>query len=171
MKRGSAAYVARLGVLTAVALALGWIDRMLPVSAVPGVKLGLANLVLLYALYLMDNKTTVLLMLLKVFLTGLLFGASAWTFFVSLGGGVLSVCAMMLARCVPRIGIVPVSMAGAVFHIVGQLAVILLLQMAPWQFVLVYLPVLGVAAVCTGLLTGVVAKYSLRAFAHAEKKG
>ena len=66
--------VAQLGVLTAVALVLGYLEHLIPLTAIPGIKLGLANTVLLYALYLMDARKAALLMLLKVGLSGLLFG-------------------------------------------------------------------------------------------------
>jgi heptaprenyl diphosphate synthase len=71
--------VARFGLLTAVALILGWLEQMVPIAAtLPGIKLGLANTVLLYAIYLMDTKSAALLMVLKVLLSGFLFaGLSA----------------------------------------------------------------------------------------------
>ena len=58
--------VTRLGILTAVALVLGYVEHLIPITAIPGVKLGLANTVLLYALYLLDIRSAILLMILKV---------------------------------------------------------------------------------------------------------
>ncbi|MDL2235827.1 Gx transporter family protein [Christensenellaceae bacterium OttesenSCG-928-L17] len=169
MKWTSAA-IARLGVLTAVALVLGWLDRMLVISPVPGVKLGLANLVLLYAIYLMDTKSAVLLMLLKVGLTGLLFGSSAWTLLISFSGGVVSLATMLLFHRILREKVVLVSMLGAFAHTLGQLLIVVLFHMTPLAFVVSYLPVLALFAVGTGLLTGVVAKYSLRALSRTAQK-
>lgn len=156
----------QFALLTAVALVLGWVERMIPISGIPGVKLGLGNLVLLYALYLMDRKSAALLMLLKVFLSGFLFGSSLWTILISLGGGICSLLMMILLKLIPRLDIIVVSVGGAIFHIIGQLLVIILAQMAPWSFILFYMPILGAASILTGILTGIVAKYALRAM-HA----
>lgn len=162
--------ITQFAMLTAVALILGWVEHMIPIApGIPGVKLGLGNIVVLYAMYLLDNKSAAILMLLKVFLSGFLFGASLWTMLISLSGGVLSLVVMMLVKRVPRIPIIAVSVFGAVFHIVGQLLVIVLARMTPWSFLLIYLPVLGVASVITGVLTGVVAKYALRAMKSYHK--
>ena len=100
--------IARFGLLTALALVLGLIDRAIPLTAllggaVPGIKLGLANTVLLYAVYLMGWKSCVLLMLTKVVLSGLLFG-SLTAILYSLSGGVLSLLVMLLIRRKPAWG-------------------------------------------------------------------
>jgi len=100
--------IARFGLLTALALVLGLIDRAIPLTAllggaVPGIKLGLANTVLLYAVYLMDWKSCVLLMLTKVVLSGFLFG-SLTAILYSLSGGVLSLLVMLLIRRKPAAG-------------------------------------------------------------------
>ena len=100
--------IARFGLLTALALVLGLIDRAIPLTAllggaVPGIKLGLANTVLLYAVYLMDWKSCVLLMLTKVILSGFLFG-SLTAILYSLSGGVLSLAVMLLIRRKPSAG-------------------------------------------------------------------
>ena len=100
--------IARFGLLTALALVLGLMDRAIPLSAllggaVPGVKLGLANTVLLYAVYLMDWQSCVLLMLTKVVLSGLIFGSLSAIWF-SLAGGALSLAVMLLVRKNPPRG-------------------------------------------------------------------
>ena len=102
--------IARFGLLTALALVLGLMDRAIPVSALlggvlPGIKLGLANTVLLYAVYLMDWKSCVALMLTKVVLSGFLFGSLSAILF-SLSGGVLSLLVMLLLRKKPEVGAV-----------------------------------------------------------------
>ena len=100
--------IARFGLLTALALVLGLMDRAVPVSAllggfIPGVKLGLANTVLLYAVYLMDWQSCVLLMLTKVVLSGLIFGSLSAIWF-SLAGGTLSLIVMLAVRRNPAAG-------------------------------------------------------------------
>ena len=87
--------VSRFGILTALALILGYLDRAIPLSmilggAVPGIKLGLANTVLLYAVYLMDWQSSILLMLAKVILSGFLFGSLSAMMY-SLAGSAMAV--------------------------------------------------------------------------------
>ena len=98
--------IALFGLLTALALILGLLDRAVPASAllggfIPGIKLGLANTVLLYAVYLMDWKSCVLLMLTKVVLSGLIFG-SLNAILYSLAGGTLSLTVMLAVRKKPE---------------------------------------------------------------------
>ena len=100
--------IALFGLLTALALVLGLMDRAIPLSAllggaVPGIKLGLANTVLLYAVYLMDWPSCILLMLTKVVLSGLIFGSLSAIWF-SLAGGALSLAVMLLVRRNPSLG-------------------------------------------------------------------
>ena len=100
--------VARFGLLTALSLVLGLLDRAIPLTwflsgAVPGIKLGLANTVLLYAVYLMDWRGCILLMLAKVLLSGFLFGSISAILY-SLSGGVLSLAAMLLVRKNAKLG-------------------------------------------------------------------
>ena len=113
----NAGKVARFGMLTALALVLGWLDRAIPVTwflsgAVPGIKLGLANTVLLYVVYLMDWKGCVLLMLAKVFLSGFMFGSMSAILY-SLSGGVLSLAVMLLVRRRPRAGALVIALLAA----------------------------------------------------------
>ena len=100
--------VARFGLLVALSLVLGWLDRAIPVTwflsgAVPGIKLGLANTVLLYAVYLMDWRGCAALMLAKVLLSGFMFGSMSAIIY-SLSGGVLSLAVMLLVRRNAKIG-------------------------------------------------------------------
>ena len=154
--------VARLGLLTAVALVLGYVEHLIPVTAIPGIKLGLANTVLLYALYLLDVPSAVLLMILKVGLGGLFYGGFAAMLY-SLAGGVLSLFVMILVKKARGISVIGVSVSGAAAHNVGQILVACFV--VGTRAALAYLPVLLVAAAITGALTGVIAKYVFRSFA------
>ena len=113
----SARHVARFGLLTALSLVLGYFDRAIPVTwflsgAVPGIKLGLANTVLLYSVYLMDWKSSVMLMLAKVFLSGFMFGSMSAILY-SLCGGSLSLAVMLLVKRNPRIGALVIAVLAA----------------------------------------------------------
>lgn len=163
-KRIDSRKIALLGLLTALALVLGYVDTLLPAPApVPGVKLGLGNVVVLMALYLLGAKSAFALMLLKVGLTALLFG-SVPSLCYSLAGGVASFCAMALAKRGGVFGVIGVSLCGAAAHNAGQIAAasVLMGSGAIWG----YLPVLLVCGVLAGLLTGAAAD---RAIAAIEK--
>lgn len=165
--------VAQFGILTSLALVLGWTERFIPVAqGIPGIKLGLGNTILLYAIYMMDAKSSVLLMLLKVLVTGF-FLSNIGGMLYSLAGGVLSLAAMLLVKKLlgnrlPRIGIIIVSVFGAVFHNIGQLSVAFFTVL--YRAVLVYTPPLLVSGLIMGVLTGVVAKYTLRALKYYDDR-
>ena len=159
--------IATLGILTAVALILGYLESLLAISPVPGIKLGLANTVLLYALYLLDAKSAAVLMLLKVLLSGLLF-SGAFAMLYSFAGGLLSLGAMLLARRIPGVGVVGVSVCGAVMHNVGQLIVACMIVQA--QAALSLLPLLLASAALTGTVTGLVARLAIKGLAAQEQK-
>ena len=156
----SAQKIARLGLLTAVALVLGYAESLLPAIGIPGVKLGLGNTVLLYALYLLDIKSAAVLMVLKVGLSGLLFGGPAAMLY-SFAGGALSLLAMILIKKVRGVGELGTSVTGALMHNVGQMAVACFVVES--RAIFAYLPVLLLSAAITGTLTGVAAKYLIKA--------
>ena len=168
-RRWDASAVAKLGLLTAVAIVLGYFEHILPVTGIPGVKLGLANTVLLYALYLIDVPSAILLMFLKVGLSGLLFGGPAAMLY-SFAGGALSLFIMILARKSKGLSVVGVSVLGAVSHNVAQMAVACFI--VETRAILAYLPILLLAAAVTGTLTGLIARYTFKGLrpSHAEAK-
>lgn len=148
-----------LALLTALALALSFFEGLLPLQALvplPGVKLGLANLVQLYAVFFL-NLPQALLVLSARCLLGALFGGGVTGLFFSLLGGGLATCAMALARrrTGRELSLVGVSILGAAAHNCGQelAACLTLSSWAP----LAYLPVLLVCAVLMGTITGAVA--------------
>ena len=112
--------VALSGLLTAMMVVLGYFDSViqLPIP-VPGIKLGLANSVLLYAVYMLPAGQTLLLMALKVLVTGFLFG-NPQVMLYSFAGGLLSVLAMLLCRRVKGLSAVGASVAGAGIHPLGH---------------------------------------------------
>lgn len=159
--------LARLALLTAVALALGWAERMIP-TPMPGIKLGLSNTVLLYALYLLDVKSAVMLMLLKVFLSGFAY-AGMYAMMYSLAGGAVSLVMMILIKALGRgsVSLVGVSVVGGVFHNVGQLLVVAVL--VSWRAALALSPVLLVSGVVMGLVTGLIGRNAVAALSKLEK--
>lgn len=159
--------IALLGLLTSLALILGYVEHLVPISSIPGIKLGLSNAGLLYALYFLDIKSTIALMVLKVTLSGVLFGSGVSVLY-SFVGGVLSVIAMILLKRFDKVSVIGVSVAGAAMHNVGQIAVACFLVQT--HVIIAYLPVLLIAAVISGVLTGTIGKLVLRyTGAHKSK--
>lgn len=156
----SVRWLTRMALLTAVAVVLGYIEHLIPMpGSIPGIKLGLANTVLLYAIYLLDAKSAFLLMVLKVGLSGLMYGGVSAMMF-SFGGGLCSLLMMLLMKKLGGVSIIGVSVVGAVFHNVGQTAVAAF--MVNTAALMGYVPFLLVAAVVTGVLTGIAAKYAIQ---------
>ena len=147
--------LARVALLSAIALVLSYVETMIPLpTALPGVKLGLANVAVVVALFSFDARTALCVALVKVFAAGFLFGSPVMLAY-SLGGTAFAFACMVLMKRVRGISVVVVSMASAIFHNVGQIAVACMLLSSP--AVLISLPPLAVAACITGTLTGCVA--------------
>lgn len=151
---------ALMGVLTALALVAGYLEVLVPLPvSVPGVKLGLGNAVVLFALVRLGARPAGLLMLAKVLCSTLLFANPQMLAF-SLAGGILSWTVMALAHRSGLFSVVAVSVLGGIAHNAGQLvAVALLLSM---QVALVNVPVLAIAGAVSGAVIGVVVSSVLR---------
>ena len=162
--RLSAHDVAAFGLLAAVALIFGYIEALFPLPVpIPGVKLGLGNVVVLFALVAFGWRAGLLVMVVKVVASALLFG-NPTVFFYSLAGGAASYAAMCagvrLRGAGGGLSVVGVSMLGGAFHIAGQLAVVAFV-LAPYV-ALAYLPVLLLVGTATGCLTGYVCRLVVR---------
>ena len=152
--RKKIATLVKMSVLIAIMLVLGYIEHMIPIALdVPGVKLGLSNGVLIFAIYMLNRPQAFLLMLLKVVLSGAMFGFSATPY--ALAGGILSVLVMALLSKIKGTHPVIVSMAGGVMHNVGQIGYAMLVLGTPQ--LLYYMALLMVVGLACGLLTGVCA--------------
>lgn len=152
--------VAMLGTMTVLALVLSYLESLLPLSfAVPGIKIGLPNLVIVFALYRMKPKDAVLISLIRVLLVSILFG-SVLSLAYSAAGAILSLALMLILKRTGKFGTTGVSVAGAVAHNFGQiLAAVVLLETSRLAW---YLPVLilsgTIAGVCIGLLSAFLVK-------------
>lgn len=144
--------IALSGLLVALMLILGYIENLIP-TGVPGVKLGLSNGVLIFAIYMLGIPNALTLMILKVFLSGLLFGFSAVPY--ALAGGVASMAVMALLSCVDGVHPVVVSMAGGVMHNVGQVGMAMLILQT--SGLLYYMAILMAVGLGCGAVTGVCA--------------
>lgn len=151
---------AYLGMLTALAFVFSYIEFLLPINlGVPGVKLGLANLVVIVALYTMNVRWAFTLSLVRILLTGLTFGNPA-SMIYSLAGGMLSLAIMIIAKKWKIFSVTGVSILGGVFHNIGQIVVaILVVETAS---LLYYLPVLILSGTIAGVLIGALASILIR---------
>ena len=152
--------VAYFGVFTALALIFSYVESLIPIQiGIPGVKLGLANLMIVIALYKMSLKETYLLSITRVVLSGFLFG-NMFSILYSLAGGLLSLTVMAVLKKAGGFSVMGVSIAGGVFHNIGQLIIAMIV--VETFSVAYYIPVLLIAGVITGLLIGIAANETLK---------
>ena len=148
--------ITRLALLTAIALTIFMAEAQLPVLPIPGVKLGLANIVTVYAMFALGPRDALLVLSSRVFL-GAVFSGQMMTLFYSGAGGLLSWSMLaLLRRPLGRERIWLASPVSALFHNLGQL--LAAAGIARSWAVLAYLPYLVLAGCAAGLLTGVAAK-------------
>lgn len=151
--------LARCALLAALALMLSYVEALIPFSVgLPGVKLGLANIAVLFAVYTLGGSYGFYVNLIRIVLAGLLFGTPFSTVY-ALAGGMLSLGAMLLLKRSGLFSVIGVSMAGGFFHNLGQLLAAALIVRTPQVFV--YFPVLIFAGIATGVVNGVIACVTL----------
>ena len=158
--------VAYFGVFTALALIFSYVETLIPIQfGIPGVKLGLANLIIVIALYRMKLSEAYLLSIVRVLLAGFIFG-NYFSIIYSLAGGILSLTVMALLRKKGGFSVIGVSIAGGVFHNIGQLIVASVI--VETFIVMYYVPVLLIAGLVTGLLIGIASDGMLKRLANLE---
>lgn len=159
--------ITRLALLTAIALTIFLAEAQLPVIPVPGVKLGLANIVTVYAMFALGPGDALLVLSARVFL-GAIFSGQMMTLLYSAAGGFLSWCVLgLLRKQLTEAQIWLASPAAAVFHNLGQLLAAAAV-LSSWA-VMVYLPYLILAAVMAGLFTGAAAQALIRRLNRIQK--
>ena len=154
--------LARSALLTALALGLSYMERFIPIGLVvpmPVVKLGLANVVTLIALYRLGTRPATAILFTRCVL-GSLFGGGVTALAFSLTGGFLALAAMVWARRLQALSVYGVSMLGAAAHNVGQICAAMVLMRS--RYVVGYLPFLLAISVVCGLATGALSAGVLR---------
>ncbi|MEE0627773.1 MAG: Gx transporter family protein [Lachnospiraceae bacterium] len=158
--------VAYFGVFTTLALIFSYVETLIPIQfGIPGVKLGLANLIIVIALYRMKLSEAYLLSIVRVLLAGFIFG-NYFSIIYSLAGGLLSLTVMALLRKKGGFSVIGVSIAGGVFHNIGQL--IIASVIVETFSVMYYVPVLLIAGLVTGLLIGIASDGMLKRLANLK---
>ncbi len=152
--------VAYFGVFSALALIFSYVETLIPIHfGVPGMKLGLANLVIVVALYKMKIRDAFFLSVVRVLLSGFLFG-NYFSIIYSLAGALLSLSVMTVLKRTDSFSVMGVSIAGGVSHNIGQLLVAMLV--VETLSIMYYVSVLLVAGLVTGLLIGIGADEMLK---------
>lgn len=154
-KGASVKGTAVLGMLTCAALMLSWVESLIGlVPPVPGIRIGLANLIVVFALYRMGWRSALLVNLSRVLLASILFG-SPYVLLYSLSGALVSFAAMAFVKKHTGMSVIGVSVCGGVFHNIGQLAAAAAVVRTGWM--VSWLPWLLAAGCVTGLVIGTAA--------------
>ncbi len=148
--------IAFLGIFIALALICSYVESLIPFYfGIPGVKLGLTNIVVIIMLYSVGEREAFAVSMLRIVLAGFLFG-NMFSILYSLAGGVLSYLLMFALRRTKWLGVVPVSVCGGIAHNIGQLVVAAFVVENCNIFY--YMPVLLIAGALTGFLIGIIAQ-------------
>lgn len=161
IKTNTAKAVATCGVMTALAIVFGYIEHLIPMPfGIYGLKLGLANLAVVIALYALNSYYALSINATRIILCSILFG-SFTSFWYSLVGGALSFAIMILIKKTKKFSAIGVSVCGAITHNLGQIAVAMILTE---EFrVAIYLPILLITGAITGTLIGMISTLILKA--------
>ena len=144
-----------LGLSIALAMILSFVESQIPaLVAVPGVKVGLPNLVMVFLLYKVGWKETVIVSLIRILLVSMLFG-NVQTMWFSLAGAVLSLGVMILMKKFTSFSHASISVVGGIFHNVGQILVACFITKTPQ--ITYYLPILIISGSAAGILVGLAA--------------
>ncbi|WP_066713048.1 Gx transporter family protein [Clostridium sp. Marseille-P299] len=152
MQKNQTKKVAIFGMLIALAFILSYVESVISFHfVVPGIKLGLANLVVLLALYLLDAKSALVLSVIRVVLVSFTFG-NLYSLWYSLAGAILSYIVMVVLKKSKAFSIVGVSVSGGVAHNMGQVMVAMYVLGRGMMY---YFPFLMVGGIITGILIGI----------------
>ena len=153
--------IAYLGICTTIALVLAYVESLIPpiFSAVPGIKMGLPNVVIVFVLYKFKARDAIIVSLIRIGIVTLLFG-NVMTLAYSVSGAVLSLAGMILLKKLDFLSIIGVSVVGAILHNAGQIIMaMILLSTAEIGYYLIVLAITGaISGVLVGLLGGILVK-------------
>ena len=154
--------MALLGVLTAAAIVIAILESFIPSVGVPGVKLGLANIVILIILYELGIVEAIIVNLLRVLVVGLVRGTFlSMGFLMSLTGAIMSLGIMILFYLlIKKFSIIGVSVVGSIFHVTGQ--VLIAMIYLGTTYIVLYLPIIAISAILTGVFVGIVSQLIIK---------
>lgn len=161
--------ISRLSMLLALSVALNIIETFVPLfnGIIPGLKLGLANIVILISLYIYGFNDTLLLSILRVFIVGILrTGLFSMSFFFSLSGAILSICMMFVAKKISKLSIIGISIVGSLSYTIGQILIAVIF----YNINMIYYMALSlILSIPTGIIIGFLAKEVKKALDLAIK--
>ena len=154
--------MALLGVLTAAAIVIAILESFIPSIGIPGVKMGLANIVILIILYELGIWEAGVVNLLRVLVVSLVRGTIlSMGFLMSLTGAALSFGIMVLFYLlIKKFSIIGVSVIGSVFHVTGQIIIAMIFLGSAYIFL--YLPIIAISAIITGVFVGIIAQLIIK---------
>ena len=154
--------MALLGILTAGAIIIAVLESFIPSVGIPGVKLGLANIVILIILYELGIVEAILVNVLRVIAVSLIRGTFlSMGFLMSLTGCFLSLGVMIIFYLlIKKFSIIGVSVIGSIFHVTGQVLIAMLFLGS--AYIILYLPIIGVSAIITGVFVGISAQMIIK---------
>lgn len=154
--------IAKTGMLVAVAFVLSYIESMLPLNlGVPGIKLGLSNIVVLFSIFNLNTLTAFCIAIVRIVLCGITFGNLSGMLY-SLSGGILSFVVMLLLKKTKKFSVYGVSVAGGVSHNIGQILVAI--AVLNNKLIMYYFPFLLIAGVVAGIATGMLGGILIKRF-------
>ncbi|NLZ61876.1 MAG: Gx transporter family protein [Acholeplasmataceae bacterium] len=159
-----------LAIMAAASVVLSIVESLISVALfiIPGVKLGLANIITLVILYVYSEKDAAIVVLIRIMLVGLVYsGLFQPTFWMSLSGGVLAFIAMVVFKRLTKLTLISVSVAGSLFHMVGQ--ILMAMVVLNTETLIFYLPYMMLIAIPTGIFTGIIAKRMIFIFQNQLK--
>ena len=162
MKKISVHKIALLGILTAATIVIAIAESFIPSIGIPGVKLGLANIMILITLYELGIWEAALVNLFRVTIVGLVRGTFlSMGFLMSLTGAVFSLGIMILFYLlIKKFSIIGVSVVGSLFHVFGQIIIAMIFMGS--AYVIYYLPIIAISAIITGVLVGITANLVIK---------
>ena len=151
-----------LALFLSLAVILSYIESFIPSFGIPGIKIGLANILIIVVLYNYGTHYSIIISLLRVLLVSLLRGNLFQIgFFMSFCGALLSLLIMIILKlCVKKIHIITVSVIGSIFHIIGQI-VVAMIFINDYR-VIYYFPFIFLSAIIMGIFVGLIANNILR---------
>ena len=144
-------HITRYAILLALAVILNWVEHLIPLPTLPGIKLGLANAIGILCLYYLGYKSYISFGFLRVLLASLLFGTFLGTsFWISLGGMLLASITTLLLAKFSKVSIYGISIAAAIMHGLGQVFVVAVLYQT--AYIISYVLILTITGSITGAL-------------------
>ena len=151
-----------IAMLTAFAIVIAFFESLIPSIGIPGVKLGLANIIILITLFEIGVVEAIFINIVRVLIVALARGTFlSMGFFMSLSGAFLSLGIMIIfCLLIKKFSVIGVSVIGSIFHVFGQILIAMIYLNSTYIFF--YLPIIAISAIITGVLVGIVARIVIR---------